>query len=74
MVMQTLLYDLAPEAFVESDVVYMRHTWKFDDACMGAINPAGTENELSLWMVQRSVFDNVLAQDAVQSGQSCLTV
>lgn len=68
MVMHQFLRDLVPEAFVESDVLYMRHTWNFTDPYLGAINPLGQDPALSLWMVQRSVFDQVLAQRAVRSG------
>jgi geranylgeranyl reductase family protein len=68
MVMQDYLHDLAPEAFVESDVTFMRHTWNFDDAYLAPINPPGTQEHLSLWMVQRAIFDNVLAQRAVKFG------
>jgi geranylgeranyl reductase family protein len=69
MVMQDYLWDLSPEAFVESDIAYMRHTWNFDqDVHLGAINPAGMSPRLSLWMVQRSVFDAALADRAVRAG------
>jgi geranylgeranyl reductase family protein len=68
MVMQSLLYDLAPEAFVESDVVSLRQTWHFDDPYLAAINPLGVDRPLSIWMMQRSVFDNALAQRAVRAG------
>jgi len=68
MVMQSSLRDLVPEAFVESQVTYMRHTWNFDDAYLAPINPPGVDRQLLLWMVQRSIFDNALAQRAVRSG------
>ena len=68
MAMQDSLRDLAPEAFVESQVTYMRHTWNFDDAYLAPINPDRVDRQLLLWMVQRSVFDNALAQRAVRSG------
>lgn len=68
MVMQAQLRDLAPEAFVESDVTMMRHTWKFEDAYLASMNPRSTDERLSLWMVQRPIFDNALAQRAVQFG------
>jgi geranylgeranyl reductase family protein len=60
--------DLVPEAFVEADVRLMRHTWQFSDPHLAPINPPGASAELSLWMVQRSVFDNALAQKAVAAG------
>ncbi len=63
-----LLADLAPEAVVESEVRYMRHTWKFEDPAVAAINPPGSSQELTLWMVQRSQFDYALAQRAASAG------
>ncbi len=69
MVMQDYLWDIAPAAFIESDVAYLRHTWNFDeDVYLGAINPAGVSHPLSLWMVQRSIFDQALAERAVRAG------
>ncbi|MBN8560437.1 MAG: geranylgeranyl reductase family protein [Leptolyngbya sp. UWPOB_LEPTO1] len=68
MVMQSQLQDLAPEAFVESDVTQMRHTWKFEDPYLVSMNPRSTDERLSLWMVQRPLFDNALAQRASQFG------
>lgn len=66
-VVHSALYDLAPAAFVECKVEYMRHTWNFADPYLGAINPNGSE-KLSIWMVQRPVFDDVLAQRAAKAG------
>jgi geranylgeranyl reductase family protein len=67
--------DLAPEAFVEADTRFMRHTWNFGDAYLAPMNPvdpdASEEEEsrrLSLWMVRRSVFDHALAQRAARAG------
>lgn len=68
MVMQAQFRDLAPEAFVESDVTMMRHTWKFEDAYLASMNPRSTDQRLSLWMVQRPIFDNVLSQRAQKFG------
>lgn len=68
MVMQNQLRDLAPEAFVESDVTMMRHTWKFEDPYLASMNPRSTDERLSLWMVQRSIFDNTLAERAAKFG------
>ena len=69
MVMQDYLWDMSPEAFVESDVTFMRHTWNFDeDVHLGVINPEGATHHLSLWMVQRPIFDNALAKRAVRAG------
>ncbi len=68
MVMQSLLHELAPEAFVEANVISLRQTWKFGDPYLAAINPPGVDRPLSIWMMQRSVFDNALAQRAVKAG------
>jgi geranylgeranyl reductase family protein len=63
------LRDLAPDAFVEADTKFMRHTWKFDDPVMADMNPDPEDpRSLSLWMVRRSVFDNALAQRAAKAG------
>ena len=59
---------LVPEAFVEATVTHLRHTWNFGDAHLGALNPDLSEKPMSLWMVQRSVFDNALTQRAAQAG------
>lgn len=72
MVIQDFLYDLAPEAFVESDVLSIRHTWNFDDPYLAPINPQATDRKLSIWMVQRPVFDNALAQAAAKAGADLL--
>jgi len=68
MVMQQWLYNLAPEAVVESTVQYLRHTWKFADPYLGAINPAGSDSQYAIWMMQRPVFDQALATQAVRCG------
>lgn len=68
MVVGEVLADFAPGAVVEADVRYMRHTWKFGDPVLAPINPPDADRELSLWMVQRSLFDNALAQRAVRAG------
>jgi geranylgeranyl reductase family protein len=61
--------DLAPDAFVEAETRYMRHTWKFGDPVLAPMNLEEDEpRKLSLWMVRRSVFDNVLAQRAAAAG------
>jgi geranylgeranyl reductase family protein len=63
------LRDLAPDAFVEADTRYMRHTWRFSEPVLAPINPDENEpRSLSLWMVRRSVFDNALAQRAAGAG------
>ncbi|HLJ53445.1 MAG TPA: geranylgeranyl reductase family protein [Chthonomonadaceae bacterium] len=61
--------DLAPEAFVEADTRFMRHTWQFGQAVLAPLNPDPNEpRQISLWMVRRSVFDNALAQRAAAAG------
>jgi geranylgeranyl reductase family protein len=62
------LPSLVPEAFVEATVTHLRHTWNFGDAHLAAINPNPTEPLMSLWMVQRSVFDNALTERASRAG------
>jgi geranylgeranyl reductase family protein len=68
MVMQDYLWDMAPEAFVESDVAYMRQTWRFGDDYLGPINPPGSTKRRSLLMVQRPIFDNALTERAARAG------
>lgn len=70
-VVNNALRGLAPDAFVEANVKYLRHTWNFVDPYLGAINPAGAE-KLSIWMVQRPIFDDALAQRAVKMGANLL--
>ena len=63
--------DLAPEAFVESTARFMRHTYDWKDPVMGSLNREGVapgEKQYALWMVQRSIFDNALAQRAAKAG------
>ncbi len=59
---------LVPEAFVEATVTHLRHTWNFGDAHVAALNPNPEEPSMSLWMVQRSVFDNALTARAARAG------
>jgi geranylgeranyl reductase family protein len=65
---QALVRDLVPAAFVASTVTHLRHTWNFGEAHLAAMNPATAVAPLKLWMVQRSVFDQALAQRAVRAG------
>jgi geranylgeranyl reductase family protein len=63
------LRDVNPEAFVEADTLFMRHTYLFDDPLLASMNgPLDAERPLSLWMVQRSVFDQALAKRAAAAG------
>ena len=59
---------LVPEAFVEATVTQLRHTWNFGDAHLADVNPNPNEPPMSLWMVQRSVFDNALTHRAARAG------
>jgi geranylgeranyl reductase family protein len=68
MVVGDYLRDLAPSAFVEAQVRTMRHTWEFERPYLAEINPPGTEPDITLWMVQRSVFDCALVQHAASQG------
>ena len=62
------LVNLAPEAFVEATVTSLRHTWNFADEHIGLINPDPEQPPMSLWMVQRSIFDNALTERAASAG------
>ncbi len=62
------LPNLVPEAFVEATVTHLRHTWDFRDAHVASLNPDPAEPPMSLWMVQRSVFDNALTERAARAG------
>jgi geranylgeranyl reductase family protein len=62
------LQELDPETFIESKVKHMRHTWNFTDEATSAINLPDSDNDLSIWMVRRNVFDNALAMQAVMAG------
>lgn len=68
MVVGDWLRDLAPDAFVESQVSHIRHTWNFEDPHLGTVNLPKADREIILWMVQRSIFDQALAQGAVNAG------
>lgn len=63
-----VLQDLVPDAVVECNVRYMRHTWQFGDPYLGAMNLPDSDDHYSLWMVQRTLFDRALALRAVQAG------
>ncbi len=49
-------------------MTHLRHTWNFGDAHLAALNPDPDEPPMSLWMVQRIIFDNALTQRAAQAG------
>lgn len=62
------LPKLIPEAFVEATVTHLRHTWNFGEALVAPLNPNPEEPPMSLWMVQRSIFDNALTERATRAG------
>jgi geranylgeranyl reductase family protein len=62
------LPKLVPEAFVEATVTHLRHTWNFGEELVAPLNPDPAEPSMSLWMVQRSVFDNALTERAARTG------
>jgi geranylgeranyl reductase family protein len=68
-----VLKDISPDAFVEADTRFMRHTFNFADPVLAPMSGEGDERPLSLWMVQRSVFDNALALRAQAAGAELLT-
>lgn len=68
MVVGDYLRGLAPEAFVEARVRYMRHTWDFSRPFLAEINPEGASPDITIWMVQRSRFDHALVREAVRCG------
>ena len=65
--MRGIVEGLPADAFVESTVTHLRHTWNFKSAHLAPLNQDG-DNSTSLWMVQRSVFDNALTQMAASAG------
>ncbi len=65
---QSDLPRLVPDAFVEATVTHLRHTWNFGEAQTAPLNPDPADTPMSLWMVQRSVFDNALTERAAQAG------
>lgn len=68
------LADLAPEAVLDTQVRFMRHSWRFGQVVEAAIDPPGTPPEASrgLWMVQRPRFDTALVRQAEAAGAELL--
>lgn len=62
------LYDIEPSAFIESKVKYMRHTFNFADPVLVPINQDKEKKDITLFMVQRSIFDNAITKNAVKLG------
>ena len=65
------LRQLSAEAFVESNVKHIRHTLRFGKPLLCPIN-SNCQSDQSLWMVQRSIFDNALCQSASNKGAGIL--
>jgi geranylgeranyl reductase family protein len=68
------LGDLVPEAVFDTQVRFMRHSWRFGHAVEAAIDPPGTPPEASrgLLMVQRPRFDAALVRQAEAAGAELL--
>lgn len=66
--LRNIIPEMDPGLFVESTVTHLRHTWNFRSAHMAPLNFEGSGDEVNLWMVQRSVFDNALTSLAVKAG------
>lgn len=67
--LRSIAPDIDPKAVAEKQVRFMRHTWKFGSPILAPIGSEGiTDDSLTLWMVQRSVFDHHLAMRAVRFG------
>lgn len=67
------LKDISSEAFVEADTTFMRHTFNFEEPVLSPMNgPQDSTRPLSLWMVQRSIFDYELAKRAASAGAELL--
>lgn len=68
------LHDLAPEAVVDTQVRWMRHSWCFERAVEAPIDPPGTPTQASrgLLMVQRPRFDAALVRQAEAAGAELL--
>ncbi len=49
-------------------MTHLRHTWNFGEALVAPLNPNPDEPPMSLWMVQRSIFDNALTERAARAG------
>lgn len=62
------LKDIEPKAFIESEVKYMRHTLNYKNSALIPINQDPQKNEITLYMAQRSVFDNAIINSAVKAG------
>jgi geranylgeranyl reductase family protein len=71
---QRELLDLAPEALVDTQVRFMRHSWRFGRTVEAPIDPPGTPPEQSrgLLMVQRPRFDHALVRQAEAAGVDLL--
>ena len=68
MTVKDVIREIEPSAFLESEASFMKHTFNFKDPILAPINSSPTQKKISLWMVQRSIFDNALVNLAVRSG------
>lgn len=66
------LAHLVPEAVSDCRVRWMRHTWRFAEPTLAAIDPAGGSRDRAFWMVQRPSFDQALVKDAQVAGADLL--
>ncbi|WP_017661517.1 geranylgeranyl reductase family protein [Baaleninema simplex] len=66
--LRDLFPDTGVEVAVESQVRQLCHTWNFGEAHLGSVNLPESPRDLSLWMVQRPLFDNALVRQAVRCG------
>ena len=61
--------DIDPSVIAEKQVRFMRHTWQFGSPVLAPVASEDSKDDsLTLWMVQRSVFDHYLAMRAVRFG------
>jgi geranylgeranyl reductase family protein len=61
--------DIDPCAIAEKQVRFMQHTWQFGTPVLAPVaSEDAADDSLTLWMVQRSVFDHYLATRAVRFG------
>ena len=57
-----------PQAHADCTIRFMRHTFRFQQACMAPIQAPGDPPDFGLWCVRRDVFDHALTAAAVNTG------
>lgn len=62
------LKDIEPSAFIESEVKHISHTFNYKNSFLYPINQDPQKKEITLFMVQRSIFDNAITKNAVKAG------